>query len=74
MLTENPTCESFDRTASCGFPPEKQREYLRETKEILLPCFQRFLSGNDPASLAIPARNIYRELVEEIRSIEKSPC
>lgn len=49
-----------------GFKPEKQKEYLKETTEMLMPLFSSIIRQNNLSSLDKPFKGLYSELEKEI--------
>lgn len=55
-----------------GFKKEKQREYIQETKEILLPLFQLSIRKTGFEEIKKPMRGILHRMEQEVQVIEKS--
>lgn len=54
-----------------GFAKRKQKEYLEETKECLMPLFQEVLKRNHLGHLKKIMETLYKNLTTEIKKVEK---
>ena len=54
-----------------GFSIEKQKEYLHETKDLLLPLFKKILKRNHLGHLKSSLETLVQQLSQEIVHIEK---
>ncbi|QQS59893.1 bifunctional (p)ppGpp synthetase/guanosine-3',5'-bis(diphosphate) 3'-pyrophosphohydrolase [Candidatus Peregrinibacteria bacterium] len=54
-----------------GFKPEKQREYIHETKDLLLPLFRMSIKKNALEKFNAPMQKILQRLEQEVFAIEK---
>jgi len=55
-----------------GFKLEKQKEYIKETKDLLLPLFKSIIRQNNAVYLEIPLEGIYKELIDIVKRIEST--
>lgn len=54
-----------------GFKPEKQREYIQETEEVLFPIFERIYEQNNLGRLKKVIYNLLQRLRKEIQLIDE---
>ncbi len=54
-----------------GFSLEKQREYLEETKELLIPMFERILHQEENKKIKKYMQSLLQKLIQEVHEQEK---
>lgn len=54
-----------------GFTIKKQRQYLNETEDVLIPIFKDILENNSLGLLTSPMKNLFKQLERQCKVIHK---